>query len=260
MSDRTGTPGPPGDVPDLGFFAGPSATGSEATGFAPAAPSRFGGPPATPFGTAAVPQAVPTSGSIAGLPGWVIAVLCGVGALLLLGIVAAVAVPALRQSGDAAADTSITMPGQVGDLVRVNDPQSAAAAQQLEQAAASDPQIKAKLRQVQGATYQRGAARAAVLGITLTSEMSGEEQQQFLRGFTRGIEAQTGFPVTLNPVLNGSLRGTFGCGQVPVGRTNEVACVATSSASAVIVLVSGASYDEATDIAVTLREGVEHHS
>jgi hypothetical protein len=99
-----------------------------------------------------------------------------------------------------------------------------------------------------------------VVGISPTSEISNEDQAEFLRGFTRSIEARTGFPVTLSPVLRGSLGGTFGCGQVPAGDSNEVVCVATSPGAVVMVGVTGASYDEATDLAVTLREGVEHRS
>ena len=70
------------------------------------------------------------------------------------------------------------------------------------------------------------------------------------------MERLTDVPPMLAPAAAGILSGPFSCSQVQMADTVRVACVGTSSGAVVLVLVSGADYTEATELAAQLRAGV----
>jgi hypothetical protein len=263
MGDPAGPQGSdPAPVPDLGFFAGRalprgrSSFGSAAGQLRSSSPApsrlsassvnQFGGP--TPAPLRPSPTAAPDPSRLSGR---VVALLFGVVALVVLGIVGGVGMATNERGQSFAERTTIAMPARAGTFTKVGTDSP------------DNPSTfftgNAKLADVQAGVYQRGAVRAAVVGARARTALTRSDQQRVISTFSAAIEERTGFPVTLVPV-HVPLGGIFSCGQVNQVEqegTVSTACVSTSPGAVVAVVIVGEDYQVATKDAGTLLEAVE---
>jgi len=258
---------PPSQFGGASAYESPSRFGSPAASQFGAAPQpQFGGPAPTQFGTTPFGHAPPTAPASSGsrLPRWAVVTLVSAGALFAVAVIAAIAVPVyLNMHAKSIADsTTIATPAQIGDFSQATDQRALGAAQQFQQQMMAD-EGPARMKEVLAAIYQQGSIRALVVAGRPTKAMTEADQGKFIQGFVDGYERSSGVPPVMSPVVKGSLSGLgglFSCAQVEVGNTVDVLCLATSPGAFEVILVEGAAYSEATDIAITLREGVEHRS
>jgi hypothetical protein len=258
-------PTPPRPIPDLGFFSGPAKpSGISVFGSAPAQPpssspalSRFGTPSVNQFGGPALAPGRPAPGTAAErdksrLPGRYVALILGVVALVVVGVVGGVVVATRGQ--DVAKRTTIAMPAQAGAFTKVgtDSPDNPSAFLTA----------NATLVDAQAGVYQRGAVRAAMVGARARTPLTITDQERVIATFSRAIEERTGFPVTLVPV-HVPLGGIFSCGQVSrveqegTASTVSTACVATSPGAVVAVVIVGEDYQVATKDAGPLLDAVK---
>jgi hypothetical protein len=219
----------------LGFFAAPRSTTA-------AEPTPFGTPaPTLP------PMAEPVAARRTNRT-WLVA-LGLVITLAGLAVVGGLLMRTWRESG-AAPKTTVSTPAQVGDLVRTTTTAPTLAA------AAPDVLAAVPLRTPRLATYARGPVTAEVLVARPVDPLNPAAQSRALAGFTRGMERLAEVPPILVPAAAGILSGPFSCSQVDLAGTVRVVCAGTSSWAVVLVLVSGADYTDATQLAADLRAGV----
>jgi hypothetical protein len=229
--------------PDLGFFAAAPRSTSATDVASSAVP--FG----TPGRTAAVaqPVAAPRSSRT-----WLVALVLVV-TLAGLTVVGGLLLRTWRDTGKAP-QTTVSTPDQVGDLVRTS--LEAPTLMTFEPDVVRAVPMRASLQ----ASYVRGSVTAEVLAVRPVEPMDQAAQGRVVSAVSEGVDRLTGLPLQLAPVLQGTLSGPLSCSQIQLQAAVQVACVGTTAGVAVIVLVSGAEYAEATQLAAELRAGVARRS
>lgn len=242
-------PGAPTDDPDLGFFAAPRPTSTDAAPFG-ADPFGTSAPSDLPFGApgrVAAPRTVPVPASRRIAPRMVALAL--VGTLAVVGVVGGLLVRTWQATGKPL-QTTVATPAQVGDLVRTS--------LDAPTLTVFEPDVTkaVPMRTPRLATYVRGSATAEVLAARPLGPMDPAAQSRVVSAVSESVDRLTGLPLQLAPVLQGTLSGPLSCSQVQLQETVQVACVGTTSGAVVLVLVSGVDYAEATQVAAQLRAGV----
>jgi len=219
---------------------------------APVAPVGPGGyaPPAglpgypTPAGWGTVPPRPRT-----GMPGWAIAILCVFGALVVLGVIGAVAGPAfLTQHAKAEYQaTTLALPDTINGIPRL--PSSAVPV---------DPSLESEVKRVlpqatiETAAYRDGATAVAIILVRPGRPLNAADQVLLRQGEMIDSGARAG--ITLTKQSAGSLGGWFGCGSMAMGAEM---CGVVDSSSLMVIVVSGQGPD-AVNLSRTAREAVEH--
>jgi hypothetical protein len=208
------------------------------------------------------PPSYPPPGYQPGAPAWptptvstmsvgmkvLIAIASVIGGFILLGILAAIAIPVfLNQRAKAeAAATSVSIPTQVVGLARLTDARSLQVEQQLRQQP-GQPAV--------GVYGVNGSVRATV--AVSRQAMSGADDAAFLQGAERGFQNQGVGQVFFTAVDAGRLRGLMRCATV-VSPQFSVCVFADHGAFGSISLYG--SLTGRTDVALSIREAVEHRS
>jgi hypothetical protein len=168
----------------------------------------------------------------------------GVVALILAGIVAAVAIPVFLNQRLRAEwrETTVSLPETFDGGARTDAPAA------LASAFAADDAV----RSAEVAVYRtdRGA-RVVVVAAKSREPMTETAGLETRRGLVAGL-AENGAHLTLAEADAGTLGGWFGCGPV-TGSAADV-CVATDHGAVVMVVVSGS--DDPVSLARRMREAV----
>ena len=168
------------------------------------------------------------------------------GAVLLVGILAAVAIPVFLQARDRAqaANTSVVMPEQVVGLSRLHDTRSLQMEEQL-RAQPGNPVV--------GVFGSAGSVRAAV-AVTRHS-MSSQDQRDYFAGAETAWQSQGTSQMTFTPVDPGSLGGAMRCGTAQ-SQQFTICLFVDPGAFGTITLFGELA--GSTDTPVAIREAVEH--
>ncbi len=238
---------PPSGTPGGYGTQGPTQSryGTQLPYGAPAPPSGggpvSGSPPAwQPPAHPPSPMAVRRSPAVTAL----IAAAVVVAALFVVGVVAAVAIPVFLNQRVRAEwrATTVALPDTFDGARRLE----VAGGAELRQAAPEEA-ASADL-----ATYVTGSRTTyLVLGVKTKDPMTAEDQTDARREMLAGMSA-SGVTMDLTEADAGNLGGWFGCG--PIEGTPASACVATDSASAVLVVMRGSQ--DVTGDARRMRETV----
>jgi hypothetical protein len=242
-----------GDAPrartdDYGFFA-PVRTASPAldgrpgdagvdrsAAAAPFTPGQLSAP--APFGSPApaVPSAAPPP---SGLPVWAVAVF-GAGALVVLAIVAAIVIPALRNNGQAErlVGTSLALPTTVVGLPRTADPATQSQADQL---AAFIPST---FRSRRSGGYVSGSSTLLVAAAKPRHVLTFAEQEALSQAFwaqqARSVpdDASLGAPSTPS---GAGASGTLTCADELTSDGSATVCVDAQATALVVFVLSSTS-------------------
>ncbi len=228
----------------------PSTAGSPDLGFFAAAPRSTVATDPAPFGdpgraVAAVSQPVagPRSHRIPLVALVLVASLAG------LAVVGGLLIRAWQDTGRVP-QTVVSTPEQVGGLVRSS--LEAPTLMSFEPDVLHAVAMRTPLR----ATYVRGSATAEILAVRPVEPMDQASQARVVAAVSEAADRLTGLPLELAPVLRGALSGPLSCSQIQLQEAVQTACVATTSGVAVVILVSGTDYPEATELAGDLRAAV----
>lgn len=176
----------------------------------------------------------------------------GLGALVVLAILAAIAIPVfLDQRAKAlAARTTVSLPDRVGAMVRLGTPQAAA--------------IEARLAGIPGpgthlaGVFGTGGTVQLAVGVTRRAS-TGADQQAYLRGSERGLDAVAGTTVAFADENPGTLGGSLRCGvMTPPGGSATVCFFVDAAAYGSVIVYNGSG--DAVAVARQAREAVEHRS
>ncbi|MGZ4638799.1 MAG: hypothetical protein ACXV2J_07045 [Actinomycetes bacterium] len=281
-------------VPDHGFFAGTPTHGAASPQFGAAAPqlggaapqlggaapqlgappaSRFGGAPGPPelspaqsFAPAGLPLGAPAAyrapASRSGLPTWAIVVICAVGGLFVLGVVAAVALPAFlaQREKAAAAATVVAVPASIGGLS-----QAGATAAQRQEFQTWMSSFSRAMSAPQGAVFGDGTPdhSLVVLAGRFGRVLHSRDRDAFVQGFwnsaSHGSAGALGTPRDVSP---GHLGGRLSCAEMtgtgtgPSGRGQM--CVAIDAGALVVSIETQTGHTPSPEFARTVREAVVH--
>lgn len=234
------------------YFAG--STGRQATPATPAAPPYTPpAPPSTPpgwaappvhavpsypaaphqaWGTPQVPQqqawGTPYAPPREGLHPALIAVIAGVGAVVVMGVLAAIAIPVFLNQRDLARSTVVTAPEQVLGMPRLTDPLSAAAESRMQGLPGPGDHV--------AGVYGTGDVRVVVGAARY--HLTPGDQDSYLDA---AVAEATSQGVTLADVEEGRLGGTLRCG-TSSGAAMTI-CVFVDGGSYGVVVVTGAVED-----------------
>ena len=238
--NRFGTILPGGQVPPPP--PAPSPYAPSPYGPSPHAPSPYGPSPypLTPYGPP--PHGRSTGAKVA------IGIAIAVGSFVVLGILAAIAIPVFlnQQAKAVAARTSVSLPDTVGGYAKLP-----AAAQQSIQSLIT--QIPAE-GHAQAAVYGRGST-ATVVVIVGSHAMNASDQRGYLSAVNDSEGRNAGVVQTTVPA--GPLGGTMQCGTSPEGQRTDCAFVDAGAFGAIDVLGTGPS---AQRLVLSIRSQVEHRS
>jgi len=185
------------------------------------------------------------------MPTWLIVLLAVGGSLLVLGIVAAVAIPAFLQRRVAA--EAVTMPATAGGLSRVDDPASVnlrdALVGQLRSTGLTSPQAGVY------AGRPGGRPRAVVWGGRHLSVSPSVEAASFFTGFSR----TAGHPMTdIRSYPPGPLGGVLQCAALPAVAGGSSLCVWVDRGAVAGTLLFGTNPDSAAPTVRAMRADIEH--
>jgi hypothetical protein len=217
-------------------MSGPPPPASTAPTLAPPAPVLpdnvyLGPPPGTvlPAPTGAVPLGWSQPGygygpppPRSGLPLWLVALIATVMAVVILGILAAIAIPVFlnQRAKSQWQATRVVLPGSVAGLDRITGAQADALIKSM-----AEPPIEAKDVGVYGTL---GPNVVLVMAIKSTAAMTEAHQALEREAFFKGMES-TGYSLTkLNA---GPLGGWFGCTPVVPAKPTVTICMATDQGS-----------------------------
>jgi hypothetical protein len=216
-------------------------------------------PPIAPPGTMVLPpDAIGPPIRRRGMPGWLIAVLAGAGALILLLAVAAVTVPTALAARERrlAANTRLVLPADIGAMHRRTDAATADVRAAWRETVGTLP----LLRNADGALYSSGEGDVQMVVLTAHSRraLSPSERTRVLDGAATELSKQTD-GARLDQVAAGRLGGEMRCGPTQVDSVRTEICAAVDAGAVFSVAVAG---EMPEDQAVTLmrhaREAVEH--
>jgi hypothetical protein len=177
-----------------------------------------------------------------------IAVACAVGGLVILGILAAIAIPVFldQRAKAAAAGITVTIPETIGGYDRLHDASATALERQL-----LSPDTPGHGT---AAVYGTNGHIAASVSIW-THPMTSRARAQFLAGAERGAATQgDGKLSAFTDADPGSLGGQMRCAQL----SNVVTLCMFADAGAYGSLMVGQPLTSGAAFAVQMREAVEH--
>lgn len=256
---------------DYDFFApARPATPAAAPPNAHADPSRFGtfvGPTAgvgahgnpnfgPPVGQPIAGTTWPTAPSRPAMPIWAkvcIGLAGAAGGLVVLGIIAAIAIPVfLNRSATATLEsTSIAMPATIGAYTRLDTPE----ANQI-----TEPTRQQMLRQehvdaVEIGVYDSQAGRGMFMATKFDKPMPKHELGEATRVAFAGL-ASSGVKVAgITPVEPGRLGGVMECGTGAIATAPVKVCVSADQAAVAVVVFYNAAIPDST--ALEVREAIE---
>jgi hypothetical protein len=218
----------------------------------PAPPGPFGAPP--PYGPPAYP-APPRSG----LPVWAIVAICVPVAFVMLGILAAIAIPVFLNQRDkaVAAATSVSLPDEIAGLSPSGE---ATLRDQLEGMENSLPRCGCFGRPQATVYIDPGRTHALTVGAArVTTVFHSADQASFVRGFWDSVQsspagANVGEPQEQDA---GKLGGILSCAALTGRLTGEI-CVAVDAGSFFFTsdVYQGGAVDRS--LPRTAREAVVH--
>jgi type II secretory pathway pseudopilin PulG len=282
-------------IPDLGFFGGPAKPRGSSTFGAPAnapgprppggqfggapstsqvgsapsvsqfapPPSQFGAAPSAPLGTAPTVYAGPPPAYTAyphsgksGLPVWAIVLIAVPAFFVVLGILAAIAIPVFlnQRAKGLDADTTVAYPASIQNLQRETGPE---AKNQLQSVLSELP--AADYREVQGAIYSDGPEHVLLVFSARPLAGSGPIQiDDAVAGFQNGLISGLPPGVKVSQPADrdaGPLGGRISCVTLSGASSGQI-CVAVDSVIAVTVIDMSSSPDR--NLPRQVRETVVH--
>lgn len=187
-----------------------------------------------------------------------IGVAAGVGGLVLLLVVAAVAIPVfLNQRGNAlAARTTISMPATAAGLVQLNDPASQKSVRQaldLVRGSGRVGKCQCAFGIPTASLYGTPAGQRRALVVVTRATLSSADQASFLKGARESAGAAA---VNWHSAPAGPLGGQVMCAALPT--RNATACVFVDPGAAGDIAVLGTTNGD--ELAAELRTAVEHRT
>jgi type II secretory pathway pseudopilin PulG len=277
----TGKPGTPAGN-DYGFFAASPAPPVAAPGQfgsppgaaqqPPPAPGQFGPPPPAPFGTPAPFGAPPAFGAPAfgqapypaprrrGLPVWAIVAISVPAALVVLGILAAVAIPVFLNQRDKAtvAATSVSMPTQINAM---STSTNAALRAQVQNLFSSIPGCTCFDPPVSSILTDSSNTHAIIVGAAkVNTRFNADDRAEFVRSFWVSARGSAG--AAIGEATNrdtGRLGGTMSCAPLAGGAIGQV-CVAVDAGSFFFVVDTYRSGTVDPELPVAAREAIVHRT
>jgi hypothetical protein len=231
--------GPPSAFPaPPQYGAPPAATYPPPPGYPAGYPAGYAAP-----GFGPPPQAGRSTGAKVA-----IGIAIAAGSLVVLGILAAIAIPVfLNQHAKAiAARTSVTLPDSVAGYAKLP-----AAAQQSVQSLVAQMPAEGH---AQGAVYGHGVTPDVVV-IVGSHVLTASDQRDYLAAVNDSERKASGLEEASVPA--GPLGGTLQCGSSPDGRRTDCAFVDAGAFGVIDVVGTGAT---AQQLALAVRSEVEHRS
>jgi type II secretory pathway pseudopilin PulG len=271
-------------IPDLGFFGGPPRTGTSTFASQPSStfgapptslfgtvpaspqfgtipiPSQFGPPPAAPpFGAPPVGYypAAASSRGLGGLPAWAIVLIAVPVVLVLVGILAAIAIPVFLDQRAKALDaaTTVVFPASIENLPRQTGIDAKNATDSVLNALPRD------FRDAQAGIYSDGSTHQIVVLSMRPPKGSGRIPiDASVTDFWAGARHGTPTSVTMSEPVDrdaGRLGGRMSCATLTGASTGQI-CVAVDSI--VLVAVFDLSPSQDRNLPLRVREAVVHRS
>lgn len=234
------------------YFSAPVPGAASAPGSTPPRSAPAGWPPPAhgyapaPTGPPGWPAYAPASSETSGLLKALIVVSIVVGTIIVMGILAAIAIPVFleQRAKSEAAATTVAIPDQLLDLTRLHD----ARAVQLEQ------QLRSQPGNPEAGVYGvAGSVRATV--SVKRQRMSSGDERDFMTGAESSFQNQGVGHVIFSDADPGRLGGFMRCATVS-SPTFSVCLFADHGAYGSITLFGDRAGRD--DVAVSVREAVEH--
>jgi hypothetical protein len=212
---NAGPPPAQGQFGGSGQFGGPGQFG---------APAPFGAP--MTYGPPSYPAAPRR-----GLPVWAIVAICVPAALVVLGILAAVAVPVFLNQRDkaVAAATTVAMPPQINGMATSAN---ASVRAQVQDLFSKMPACTCFDPPVSSVYVDTGSSHVVVVGAAkVNNRFSADNRADFVRGFWSSARSSSGAQVgAVTDQDAGSLGGSLSCAPLLGGATGQI-CVAVDAGS-----------------------------